>query len=58
MAIVLDDRDTFDLCARRIGSQIATLDTSPALSMIFRSEGGRNVTYARDNLQMNLLLKE
>ncbi|MCR5616686.1 MAG: hypothetical protein K6F83_00160 [Clostridiales bacterium] len=57
IAVLYDDRDVFDLCAQRIGVRIATLDSSPALSMVFRTEGTRNVVYAKDNLGVYLLIR-
>ena len=57
IAIVFDDRDMFDLCMDRIGVQVATLDSSPALSMIFRTEDTRNVVYAEDNLEIYLIIR-
>lgn len=57
IAIVFDDRDMFDLCMERIGVQIATLDSSPALSMVFRTENSRNVVYAEDNLEIYLIIR-
>ena len=56
IAVALDDEDLFSFCSKRIATHVATLDSSPALSMIFRSENGRNLVYANDNLRMNLLL--
>ena len=56
IAVIYDDEDVFEKCGERIGEQVATLDSSPALSMIFRSEGGRNVVYAHDNLELYLLI--
>ena len=57
IALIREDSSTFDLCMRRIGNKVATLNTSPALSMVFRSEGGRNITYAKDNLEIYLLIR-
>lgn len=57
IALLKEDDDVFEKCMERLGSHVATLDSSPALSMLFRSEGGRNVAYAKDNLEMYLIIR-
>lgn len=57
IALIKGDDDVFGFCMQRLGAHVATLDSSPALSMIFRSEDGRNVVYAKDNLEMYLIIR-
>ena len=49
-----DDMDLYRSAAVMEGIRVATYSNSPALSMIFRQEGGRFVFYADENLDVCL----
>jgi len=54
IALELDDMDMYERACILEGSRVATYSSSPALSMIYREEGGRFVFYARENLDVCL----
>ncbi len=56
IAINMDDQDLFSRVIRSVGSRVATYNNSPALSMVYRSQDDRYVFYARENLELELIL--
>ena len=50
------DYDLYEATVSVIGNYVATRSASPALSMLFEVENGRNICYARDNLYAFLYL--
>ncbi len=56
IAKATDDFDLYETTVNIIGNYVATRTGSPALSMLFEVENGRNICYARDNLYTFLYL--
>ena len=56
IAINMDDSDLFSRAIGNISSRVATYNNSPALSMIYRSRDDRYVFFARENLEIELML--
>lgn len=56
MAIINDDEPFFNTLCSIVGGNVATYNSSPILSMVFRNSGYRYIAYAEDNLLLYLLL--
>lgn len=54
IALSVDDSDLYERAATLVGMRVATYNSSPALSMIFRQIDGRFLFYARENLDILL----
>ncbi len=56
IAIDCEDETMYETLCEIIGGNVATYSNSPVLSMIFRNEEYRFITYAQDNLLIYLML--
>lgn len=56
IAVNMDDQDLFQRVIITFGNRVATYNNSPALSMVYRSHEDRYTFYARENLELALIL--